>query len=390
MSRKCDVEGCAGLVHAKGLCSRHYWEARKTGEVCQAPECGKPAWSRNLCRWHYEQARMAVGEPCGRSGCTRGQYARGLCLRHYHEAKEGGEFGPQCDSPDCVKGAVARGLCPTHYMRLRPAAGFTTRANRIQLTCRGVDNHYFKNGGHAFNCKRSWTGTQTLAKGLVSRREDGTFLCHPCWLWKLKLDKVEPSRQALLLAGEKLERPRSRKEVHELIADARRLSGQWGGNHAGRRAGRGRRATTYDWQRMKATTTVVACKCRVFHLLDKRDAKRGHRGAPPLPSCLEPSGSPSPETLATWFDWFVRSRLGGQSFDRSTWKGLAFVGSHLPEPEQVQPRYRNLVVTLLAVSEPNRRRPNAGPVRRQSARGSASDRPRPSAASRSRSSRAWA
>lgn len=270
-------------------------------------------------------------------------------------------LGQACTVPGCTKGAIARGVCPTHYARLRPQAGFTTRAVRVELTCRGVDNPYFKSGAHAPDCKRKWLGTRTFARGLQSYDETGnTFVCHACWLWKLKLDKVQACRTRLLLAGQRRPAPRNRQDVHDIVADARRL-GRWGAIHAGRPKGRGRRATGWDWKRMRSTTLVVACRCGVLHLLDTR---AGEPAQPLHPGCLGVAQAPAPDVAKTYFDWFVRRTLSDEKLAGSSKDGVQFVRTHLPDPDQVNERYRNLIVTLTAMADANRRRSNTGPVRR--------------------------
>ena len=69
----CSVEGCYGLVVAKGLCAKHYKQVSRHGKV------------KDLDRysgWKVE-------------GCTNAHLSRGFCGKHYMQFKRGklDEFG---------------------------------------------------------------------------------------------------------------------------------------------------------------------------------------------------------------------------------------------------------------------------------------------------------
>ena len=75
--RTCNVVGCTGAVHGRGLCMRHYQaERRRQGGfrervydmsgrpargVCEVAGCGRPTKARGLCNRHYVAATRAGG-----------------------------------------------------------------------------------------------------------------------------------------------------------------------------------------------------------------------------------------------------------------------------------------------------------------------------------------
>ena len=144
----CSVEGCAGVVCARGYCRRHYnlWHKHGTATPPEA-ECmdcgaglgrpqGRSRYRCPACREAYrrtydaERSRRLTGEGarrkervprdcyvCGektpptsheRRKCTR-------CLRDSHSRP--------CSEPDCERPVRARGVCSMHYKRLMRASG---------------------------------------------------------------------------------------------------------------------------------------------------------------------------------------------------------------------------------------------------------------------------
>lgn len=51
--------------------------------ICSVDDCGKKAFARELCRYHYEQDRVRSAAPCSVSGCSRQASRRGMCTAHY-------------------------------------------------------------------------------------------------------------------------------------------------------------------------------------------------------------------------------------------------------------------------------------------------------------------
>lgn len=62
----CSFEGCSSPHHAKGLCSKHYWQ-QKYGTLgrppkpasCTVSDCGKPVEGHGLCSGHYTTWRRS-------------------------------------------------------------------------------------------------------------------------------------------------------------------------------------------------------------------------------------------------------------------------------------------------------------------------------------------
>ena len=56
---------------------------------------------------------------CDFDECTREHVARGLCRYHYNEWRIANGRVPECSIPDCQKPIVGKKLCSTHYARSR-------------------------------------------------------------------------------------------------------------------------------------------------------------------------------------------------------------------------------------------------------------------------------
>lgn len=106
----CKVDGCSGAHLARGFCSKHYNQARRTGDlVCCPPD------------------RVNAGRHCSVGGCNNGAYGRGYCQAHYERFKKYGDplagaekrTGGPCSVDGCERPITAKGVCATHYRRLR-------------------------------------------------------------------------------------------------------------------------------------------------------------------------------------------------------------------------------------------------------------------------------
>ena len=102
--RRCSTRGCAEPVHARGLCSRHYWHWRRRQHVenerrCSVAGCGRPHLARGWCRRHYRRwfeehrppPRPARPATCSIAGCERPHAARGWCELHYERWRRHGD-----------------------------------------------------------------------------------------------------------------------------------------------------------------------------------------------------------------------------------------------------------------------------------------------------------
>lgn len=88
----CSVEECSKSVSARGLCSRHYYQWRKTTRPpCRVDGCEKPGTSADMCQMHYAR-RQKHGDPLivkhRHDGNRVDQTQRKRCLQC------GAEFGP--------------------------------------------------------------------------------------------------------------------------------------------------------------------------------------------------------------------------------------------------------------------------------------------------------
>jgi hypothetical protein len=122
------IRGCNLLARAKGLCERHYQQARKA----QLADLGGP------CVDHSEAGLLAQiswnprSVICGVDGSTRPAKTRHLCGRHYTRWRRTGRVGPPgplpkgprperqagpraCAAPGCPRTAATHDLCHAHY-----------------------------------------------------------------------------------------------------------------------------------------------------------------------------------------------------------------------------------------------------------------------------------
>lgn len=100
---KCSVDGCDRLVGpkgAKGLCPSHYAKLKDHGDPLWAP---------------LPKERKI----CSVDGCTSPHLARGFCSRHYQQAKKSGIFSyRKCSVKGCSRPILAKGYCTLHYGRM--------------------------------------------------------------------------------------------------------------------------------------------------------------------------------------------------------------------------------------------------------------------------------
>lgn len=142
--KKCSK--CNNKVTARGLCNKHYLQARRQGleniqpkgqpkPECKEDGCSSEARALGLCALHYQRLRKGSkpriptkGHTCMFEGCTRERKAKGYCDAHYRQFRTGGALKPlrvrskppaQCEISDCSNAPVAKGLCNSHYHKLR-------------------------------------------------------------------------------------------------------------------------------------------------------------------------------------------------------------------------------------------------------------------------------
>jgi hypothetical protein len=127
----CKVDGCLRKRLARGYCSKHYSEFRRSGTLivrqeqvsrsgCTVAGCLEPHESKGFCRRHYLQVWN-----CGR-----------ILLPH----EEGSHKGRgQCSIEGCTKNRHSEGLCSLHYRQQLKQQAVTYKGGKCE-TC-GYDKH---------------------------------------------------------------------------------------------------------------------------------------------------------------------------------------------------------------------------------------------------------
>lgn len=170
--RTCAAPGCdSGKIVGRGLCGKHYQQAKRTDTLPPLPEkptqclienCDKPIHQRGWCHMHYQRYRR-LGDPraetrvygsdaeCSVEGCAEKSRARGLCQPHYMRQYRGGDlsvqtphqsYGPTCTVEGCEEPHHSRGYCSTHYARWQRTGAPGSAAKlkeRREGTCRGPE-----------------------------------------------------------------------------------------------------------------------------------------------------------------------------------------------------------------------------------------------------------
>lgn len=96
-------------------------------KICSSQGCRKTVNARGLCSAHYAQWRRSVAPPCSVDSCSRPQQAMGLCSGHYTRSLKGHDLskplqhklGGRCSRPGCSFMAAKAGLCNRHYICVR-------------------------------------------------------------------------------------------------------------------------------------------------------------------------------------------------------------------------------------------------------------------------------
>lgn len=148
----CNLNGCNCKAHARGLCRKHWGEAKGTGSLpptlwpkpgaCAVEGCAEIARSVGYCNGHYLRLRKtgqlgaaSIGRrradvSCAVYGCDRLARTRGYCDPHYRRSLSRGEpgsafirpapkAGQTCAVPGCDRVHNAHGYCHTHAARWR-------------------------------------------------------------------------------------------------------------------------------------------------------------------------------------------------------------------------------------------------------------------------------
>lgn len=122
------VLSCEQLARAKGLCDRHYQQARPPAAVSPA------AAHRSEAALLAQITVTSNSTICGVKGCARRAQTRQLCHRHYSRWLRTGLVGPPgllpkgppaerrrgprpCSVSGCSRTMTARDFCHTHYQR---------------------------------------------------------------------------------------------------------------------------------------------------------------------------------------------------------------------------------------------------------------------------------
>lgn len=102
-------------------------------KTCSIKECGRPHIAKGLCSMHYDQVRKYgqvretkhYPETCKIEGCDKKHSAKGLCRTHYGRVHKTGHAGGPVPEPKacivkaCDDPAIALGLCVKHYSRFK-------------------------------------------------------------------------------------------------------------------------------------------------------------------------------------------------------------------------------------------------------------------------------
>lgn len=83
---------------------------------CAYKNCKRPAFSRGVCRQHYDKERNREMPECSVAGCKRVSSRRGMCDSHYRSSLA--KRKPECVVPGCESRQKAKGYCDRHYQRL--------------------------------------------------------------------------------------------------------------------------------------------------------------------------------------------------------------------------------------------------------------------------------
>jgi hypothetical protein len=81
---ECSVQDCEKKAYRRGMCNRHYEQAKDKKE-CSVQGCEKKAYRRGMCRGHYEQDLAKDKKECSVQDCEKKADRRGMCNRHYRE-----------------------------------------------------------------------------------------------------------------------------------------------------------------------------------------------------------------------------------------------------------------------------------------------------------------
>jgi hypothetical protein len=155
-SGKCSVKGCTTKALCKGLCVKHYHQARRhDGDTSDKPRittctiegCGGKVSAKGLCAKHYQRARRhdrnksdrpRIVRTCSVEGCGGKAIKHGLCNKHYIRArKHNGDTSDRpraiiCTIEECGGKVYAKGLCAKHYMRALRRRGDTSDRPRLE------------------------------------------------------------------------------------------------------------------------------------------------------------------------------------------------------------------------------------------------------------------
>jgi hypothetical protein len=161
----CLVDHCDNFVKAKGYCSRHYSQIRRTGQLiplekerdttnwgkktlCKAEECKRETnLSCGYCKKHYQQVRRhgritedrITHEGCRVDNCQNKHYSQEYCEKHFKRIKKYGTLTPteeqrkalrkksqrkvrkeKCQVEECKNFALGRkDFCEKHIWRLK-------------------------------------------------------------------------------------------------------------------------------------------------------------------------------------------------------------------------------------------------------------------------------